>query len=301
MTESAVVFENSNRAVVAERHPPDAAAYLDTIGWGENYPADWLVIGSKEQHALDIVQPGGSFRGVAQSANESNFLKVYYHAALGKQELAESRDVDVQDLGEDAQRLLVLNKIFGPEWAKKEPLLMRGSIGRLLEVLAVMDEGVGRNARVYPSAWKLSPDTLRRKIEIYDRNLGPGWRVNANLLTVSPRTVLSSARALPYIGVTPAKAGSTFYSLLPTTLSTKQQKVIHIRRSILDHTQIRHSSQKRRISTLGARKARQTEEDRQTELEELAELKRFIRHVGAKCLGASTKTIDVMAHEAGYI
>jgi hypothetical protein len=274
-----------------EQDSPELRAYLSQIAWGEDYPEELLVVNDTEQYILDIAE---------QEGVRADDLRDYYRAGAAKQELQTSRAVDIHDLGLDAKRVLILNNIFGADWQDKNSDIIQRDSSDLINYVGFMDDVFGTGWRQHDRLWSLGTDGVQAKIETYDRHLDPDWSTVPPLVGVSIRTVLSSARALRTIGVTRENTPQhTYYRLLKTRLSTKQQRIIYIRRSILRHTQIRHSSQKRNIATLGARKARQTAKERRIEKRELEELREFLAAMGAKCLLSSNSAITAKAYARG--
>jgi hypothetical protein len=302
MTSGPTNFEDSQLPEPGlESDPSVLTAYLSGISWGESYPEELLAISDTEQYILGKRQQGLRFIDMAeQEGVRADDLRDYYRAGAAKQELQASRAVDIHDLGTDAQRVLILNDIFGAGWEEKNHDIIQRDSSDLINYVGFMDSNFGVGWRQHDRLWSLGADGVQAKIEVYDRHLDPDWKAVPALVGVSVRTVLSSARALRYLGITRESTSKhAYYNLLKTRLATKQKRIIYIRRSILRHTQIRHSSQKRSISTLGARKAQQTEEERQTEQRELEELREFLTAMGAKCLLSSNRAITIKAYNKG--
>jgi hypothetical protein len=302
MTSGPTNFDDSQSPEPSlEPDPSVLTAYLSHIQWGEDYPEELLVMSEKEQRILDQRQQGRSFLDIAKEEGiSSSDLEDYHRAGVGKRELLASREVDIHALGPSAQKILVLNDIFGAGWLEKHSSVIQRDTSNLIEYVGSMDATFGKGWRTQPWLWTVALEGVQAKTETYDKEFGPDWRIYPGLLTSSVKTVLTSARALPYLGVTRQNTPShTYYNLLTTRLSTRQKKIVFIRRAILRHTQIYNTSQKRSFSTLGARRARQTEAERQIEQEELAELREFIATMGAKCLRESTSAIATQAYNKG--
>lgn len=283
------------------KNSPELLIYLTRANWGEGYPDELIALSPEEQRIDDLLSSG---MRLAEIEGEPTYNSGLATIARGKHELQTSRNLPVEDLSENAHRVLVLNTLSESIDISTVTHSYTRRAETLVATINTLDSIFGSGKWVKSGSRLLhkGKESIQAKAELYDELLGLGWKVNPKLLINSLRTVMASKRALEYLGITPDKIPpSRYYQLLGTTTSAKQKHAIFIRRSILGHAQIRSASQKRRKSTMVTRRLRQTEADKQTELAEIEELKVFLKDVGAICLISSHNVIAGKAYDKGYL
>lgn len=308
---------------------------LLSIDWGvDSYPQELLELNEDEARILGAISGGKSVIKVAEEEGVGDW-QVYprYYSAQGKQEAKAGLGGDILGLSELAQRVVVLNSIFGDEsWnSKTVNVVTNRSTEAILMCSNVLDELLGDSWKRCPKLLMLSSETIRSRVQQYDERLSPNWRwapviltlaqakveeraaiydewfgdqwyVCPALLTNIPETVASSARALKTIGIQPGdKPTKKYFNLLVTNVANKRRKAAFIRKAILGHSQVRVVEAKRSKSEIVKERQAQSPIDRQKEADEIEELKVFIRHLGARGLSQSLESIWTWAKTHNYV
>lgn len=306
---------------------PQVQAFMAEINWGEDYPAENIILTSREEEIVHMHSWGVEFEDISDEMGISeNALRTAFALARAKQELSESRDKSVSELSYKAKQVLAYNELFGagrwpasmlrssitriyegameldelmPQW-RQAPVIGALSLKETRDRIMEYDEKIGPLWRHSPSILGNSHEAILNKIEMYDELFGESWRMRPALLTNSIRTVVGSHRALKALDITPDNTGpSIYFGLVLTTVNTKRKKINHIRRKILGHTHVRTQTSKMRISELAALGPFDAE-FREAEAEEIDELKKFILRLGKDCLYRSIKAIDARAEKVEW-
>lgn len=307
--------------------------YLLTIDWGADiYPLNLLELTQSERYLLEQLQTGHSVKGVARADGIPIVLmQSRCLIARGKQEAQAGLADDVLSLSPLAQRVVILNDLFGSTWSRGKttvittppeiiisnsleldkmlgdkwrrrcPQLSVMSIGTLRSRIASYDTLMGPNWRNTPQLLTQSSETIKSRIVLYDRWFGDAWYVHPHILTNQPRTVISSARTLQTIGITQENTPSgPYFSLLCTTVAKKREKAAYIRQVILGHQQVYLDNTPKPLSERIKDRQFQSAQDKKREAEELEEFKVFIKQLGARMLGFSIEKIASWAYSNGY-
>jgi hypothetical protein len=96
------------------------ADHLQTVGWGtEDYPVELLELNEKDERILQQVDDGMSLMDVSRSDRLSySVTATRYYTAKGKKDAQEGLTADVTTLSPLAQRVVVLNSLFGARWTR---------------------------------------------------------------------------------------------------------------------------------------------------------------------------------------
>lgn len=312
--------------------PPIVREQLLDVSWGtEDYPTDLLLLSENEQHILEEVSTGLPMREIAKREGlPHSVATARYYTAVGKQEATSAFESDVLALSPLAQRVVVLNKLFGATWNRGNTVVINTEPEVVLKNAQELDELMGEKWKRCPQLSVIPVDTLRERIERYDRVLSPnwrnspvlltqspdvveqraalydqwfgeGWQMKPSILTNDPDTVISSARAMKTVGITQENTPpGPYFGLLGTTVGNKRKKAAFIRSSILGHQQIYIHETKKPISEIVRARQGQTPAEKELEAQEIEEFKIFVRHLGAKGLTFSTSSIRSWATAHGY-
>lgn len=257
-----------------------------------------------DQELIDQVAQNGQIDLADQTKTENNRRAQRYHLARAKQDIAISVDsgVGMKDMSENAKRLLLLNHLIGKGSEDNSARLIRHDKFKIADRASFMDQTLDDKWKTSGSILlSRSLKTLQRKVELYDKHFGTKWHKYSKIMIPSDRTVIASKRTLAYMGITLENTTpGAFFSLVGRSMELKQKRAIFIRRSILGHTQIRNASQKRRKSTMVARRQNQSEADKELEVQEIEDLRKFFRDIGSRYLVLSTQEIATKAYEKDY-
>jgi hypothetical protein len=314
------------------RMPGIVADHLRTVEWGtETYPLDSLELHDNEALIFQQVNDGMSLKDVSRGYGLPYTVAVArYHTAKGKHEAKNGLSADVTELSLLAQRVVILNSLFGATWNRgnsvvinTEPEVVLSNANKLDSILgykwrrcpqlSVMgintlkerieryDAKLSPNWRNSPVLLTQSPDVVEERAAIYDGWFGEAWQMKPSILTNDPRTVISSARALKTVGITQENTPpGSYFALLGTTVANKRKKAAFIRRELLGHKQVHIHESKKPISEIVSARQSQSPKDRELESNEIAELKTFLRHLGAKGLTQSVEVIRKWSYSHGY-
>lgn len=237
--------------------PPIVREQLLDVSWGtEDYPAYLLLLSENEQLILEEFSTGLTMREIAKRQGLPYSVAIArYNTAVGKQEATSAFESDVLTLSPLAQRVVILNKLFGATWNRGNTVVINTEPAVVLKNAQELDELMGEKWRRCPQLSVIPIDTLRERIERYDRVLsvkwrnspvlltqspdvveqraalydewfGEGWKMKPSILTNDPHTVISSARALKTVGVTQENTPpGPYFGLLGTTVGNKRKKL----------------------------------------------------------------------------
>lgn len=310
---------------------PVVRDHLQGLGWGtESYPLDSLLLDDDEQYILDRVSRGMTIKETAET-DGINYGMAYleYLTAVAKQEALNGFNSDVLLLSPLAQRIVVVHSLFGTG-TDARVALRQADLTTLINRTRFLDKTIGGRWRKYPAIVNLSEATIRHRIERYDCLLGPkwrnsprilnmatkvveertakynewfgeSWRASPNTVSNTPRTVISSARALKSIGITLENtAGVPYFGLVGTTVENKRKKASIIRKEILGHTQVYIGEGKASLAENVEARHGQTPAEKELEAREIEEFKMFVSNIGAMRLVYSMSKIRSWAMENGY-
>lgn len=303
--------------------------FLGDSGWGPDYPSELLRLTDSEQKIWAARQQGDTFVKIAERLN-LRYAKICesYRSAAGKLEADAGKDRDIRELGPEAQKIIAFNRLFGDWWHNSTEPLMSRPLDRMVRSAAFLDERLGVRWRRFPiacglpietlaprcdlydtmlgSSWTpviltLKPEVVTARIALLDKAFGARWRPYTALLANTPKTVMSSSRALQAIGITPENCSiSRYFQLLGTSTTLKRKRVIDIRRSILGHEQVWEYPKKVRLSEVVKRRASQTPQEKVREEKELYQLRAFIRSTHLLALTKPIEKTRQSASEHGY-